>query len=99
MQIEPSREYKFEGIKYTREIAASFKGNHLDPLKEAALSAACRRSGAEAVKVTVTDTGKHNIYYVTCKVDGGTEERIAFVLRPEEQETGSIKTGKSAPSA
>jgi len=89
-QIEPSREYGFEGIKYTRELSAAFKGVRLAPLEGAALSFACRQSGSTK-EITVTNTGRQNVYFVTCRKGQAIRSRIAYVLHPGEHETVPVE--------
>jgi len=84
MQIEPSREYGFEQVRYVRQLAAAFKGKVLPLLDGACLSVKQHRSGAATTGLWVKNTGTFNIYCVTALCSEGRREIIAYVLHPGE---------------
>jgi len=81
MQIEPSLECGFDGIKHVRDIAAQFKGKPLRPLDGAALRVWHDRGGA-LVQLTVRNIGPHNVYALTGRHQGKDILRVAYLLRP-----------------
>jgi hypothetical protein len=83
MQIEPSREYGFEGVKYVRETAAAFTGKALASVERALLSASVNATGGRR-EWTVSNTGRCNIYAVTAGA-GGKRVPVAYVLHPGEK--------------
>ncbi|MBI2926677.1 MAG: hypothetical protein HYY24_13355 [Verrucomicrobia bacterium] len=106
MQIEPSREYGFEQIKVVREIAHEFKGRPL-PISftgvrlvvASAVPKEPARDGETAqVTLTVTNRSAHNLYAVTCRREGGPDERVAYVLHPHESRTVQLVLPGAPPT-
>jgi len=83
-QIEPSQEYGFDQIKHVRELAGTFKGRPLPPLKGATLSGVCQKVGPQ-YELSLANTGEERVY---CIAAGPQPSRsIAYVLHPREKTT------------
>jgi len=81
MQIEPSQECGFDGIKHVRDMAAKFKGQPLRPLDGAALRLS-RAGGGVRGQLILRNIGPQNIYALTGRHQGKEVLRIAYLLRP-----------------
>lgn len=84
-QVEPSREYGFETVKYIREALAAFKSQALTPLTGAAITYT-----KSETTLSVTNIGTINVYYITYGPAAG-KMLVAYVLHPGE----TVSTSRS----
>lgn len=89
-QIEPSVEYQFEAIRFTRQLAAGFRAVSLIPLKPAAVKVNYESLTGDKAVVEVINTGGENLYAISTLFPVIGELPFAYLLRPGEIKEVSV---------